>query len=257
MKLLTLLAAFTATVASAQLAPQNNRGVTMGHLHLNVSDIASAKHFWIDVLGATPMKLGDLEGVEMPGAIVFFKQAAPTGPTIGSAVNHLGFSIQTLAPYAARLQAAGVSFEASKNGQQLMIAGPEGLRIELTADPALRVPTAHHHVHYYTAHVPEMQAWYAKTYGAIPGKRGTFVAADIPGANLSFSPVETIPLPTKGRALDHVGFEVKNLEAFCKKLGESGVTFDVPYRKIPALGISVAFFTDPWGVYTELTEGLK
>ena len=30
----------------------------MGHLHLNVPDIAAAKHFWIDVLGATPMKLG-------------------------------------------------------------------------------------------------------------------------------------------------------------------------------------------------------
>jgi hypothetical protein len=30
----------------------------------------------------------------------------------------------------------------------------------------------------------------------------------------------------------------------------------VPYRKVPALGIAIAFFTDPWGTYIELTEGL-
>jgi catechol 2,3-dioxygenase-like lactoylglutathione lyase family enzyme len=255
MKLLAFFALFTA--ASAQLAPPNDKGVTMGHLHLNVSDISSAKRFWVDVLGATPMKPGAIEGVEMPGALVIFKHAVPTGPTIGSAVNHLGFTIKTVAEYTARLQAAGIPFEANKNGNQLMIAGPEGLRIELTADPTLQVQIAHHHVHFSTVQVPEMQAWYAKIFGAIPGKRDRFDAADIPGANLSFSPAATAPAPAKGRALDHVGFEVKNLEAFCRKLEQSGVKFDVPYRKAPALGISYAFFTDPWGAYLELTEGLK
>ena len=32
--------------------------------------------------------------------------------------------------------------------------------------------------------------------------------------NLTFSPAETAPAGTKGRALDHIGFEVDNLEAF-------------------------------------------
>jgi hypothetical protein len=35
------------------------------------------------------------------------------------------------------------------------------------------------------------------------------------------------------------------------------VKFDVTYRKIPALGLSLAFLTDPWGTYIELTEGLN
>jgi hypothetical protein len=34
------------------------------------------------------------------------------------------------------------------------------------------------------------------------------------------------------------------------------VKFDVPYRKIPRLGIAIAFLTDPTGGYIELTEGL-
>ena len=61
---------------------------------------------------------------------------------------------------------------------------------------------------------------------------------------------------TKGRTLDHIGFEVNNLEAFCKQLEAKGVKFDTPYREIPRVGISLAYLTDPSGVYVELTEGL-
>ena len=63
--------------------------------------------------------------------------------------------------------------------------------------------------------------------------------------------------PTKGRALDHIGFEVKDLEAFCKKLEAAGVKLDMPYRNIPALSLSIAFLTDPWGTNIELTEGMN
>ena len=49
---------------------------------------------------------------------------------------------------------------------------------------------------------------------------------------------------------------MKNLEAFIKKLESDGIKFSGPYRQVPALGIAVAFFTDPWGTYIELTEGL-
>jgi len=49
---------------------------------------------------------------------------------------------------------------------------------------------------------------------------------------------------------------VRDLEAFCKKLEASGVKFETPYRKLPQLGLAVAFFTDPWGTRVELTEGL-
>ena len=50
--------------------------------------------------------------------------------------------------------------------------------------------------------------------------------------------------------------EVKDLEAFCKKLEEMGIKLAVAYRKVPALDIAIAFITDPWGTYIELTEGL-
>ncbi len=49
---------------------------------------------------------------------------------------------------------------------------------------------------------------------------------------------------------------MRNLEAFTKKLEAQGIKLAAPYRQVPALGISIAFITDPWGTYIELTEGL-
>jgi hypothetical protein len=92
-------------------------------------------------------------------------------------------------------------------------------------------------------------------FAAVPGKRGDNQAADVPGINLTFSKSPDPTVTTKGRVLDHIGFEVKGLEAYCKKLESQGVKFDRPYGKI-ASGLAIAFLTDPWGTYIELTEGL-
>lgn len=116
-------------------------------------------------------------------------------------------------------------------------------------------PTAKSIVHFYVSEsaIPEMQAWYVKTFGAKAGMRGQFQAADIPGVNLSFAKSDTPTVPTKGRALDHIGFEVKHLEAFCKKLEASGMKLDRPFGKTDT-GVGIAFITDPWGTQIELNE---
>jgi catechol 2,3-dioxygenase-like lactoylglutathione lyase family enzyme len=240
----------------AQLLPPNATGVTMGHLHLNVSDAPASKRFWIDVLGAAPYQRGTLDGASIPGAIVVFKTAKPTGPTVGSVINHVGVTVNSLKTFSAKLTAAGFTVEPGTNPLQAMVNGPDGVRVELTEDPAAKVPVAMHHIHWNTSSAKEIQAWYADQFGATPGMRGKFIAADLPGVNLSFTEVTTAVVPTKGRALDHIGFEIKDLAAFCKALEAKGVKFDIPMRAVPALGISIAFFTDPWGTYIELTEGL-
>jgi hypothetical protein len=86
--------------------------------------------------------------------------------------------------------------------------------------------------------------------------RGSFQAADLPGVNLTYSPSPEAVAGTQGRSLDHIGFEVKGLEAFCKKLEGMGIKLERPYTQVAALGISIAFIRDPWGTYIELTEGL-
>ncbi len=114
-----------------------------------------------------------------------------------------------------------------------------------------------HHIHWAAPDVAAMKAWYVQMFGAKPGMRGAFEAGDLPGVNLTFGAAAgATVVPTKGRALDHIGFEVRNLEQMVKDLEAKGVKFDRPYTKVPALGIAIAFLTDPWGTYIELTEGL-
>jgi catechol 2,3-dioxygenase-like lactoylglutathione lyase family enzyme len=250
-------AAFFAPVVFAQLPAPNSMGVSMGHLHLNSSDPDGQKKFWLEVIGARATKLGPADLYIMPGTLIFVtKKPAKPEPSEGSAVNHVGVKVRDYEGVLDRVKAAGM-VSTKVNETQTMVAGPDGLKVELIKDPSQEAPAMNHHIHFFTEDVTATQNWYAEKFGAVKGKRGRFEAADLPGVNLSFSKSDTKTANTKGRALDHIGFEVRDLEAFTKKLESSGVKMDVPYRKVPSLGIAIAFFTDPWGTYVELTEGLS
>lgn len=58
MKPLLALAAIAAVLgpARAQLAPPNEAGVTMGHVHLNVRDMEVQKKFWMDYFGRSLLR---------------------------------------------------------------------------------------------------------------------------------------------------------------------------------------------------------
>jgi catechol 2,3-dioxygenase-like lactoylglutathione lyase family enzyme len=134
--------------------------------------------------------------------------------------------------------------------------GPDDVKVELVQVPAQTVPIMLHHVHFFHPQNTEMRDWYAKTFGAKPRETPNFAAADLPGVALNFTKSPDPVVGTQGRALDHIGFEVKNLEAFTKKLEGMGIKLERPYTKVPALNIAIAFIKDPWGTYIELTEGL-
>src|SRR5262249_52907023 len=129
--------------------------------------------------------------------------------------------------------------------------------VEFTEDASLKTPIAFHHIHEYAPDQEATRSWYVKTFGAAAGKRGNYPSANVPGGEVDFAKAQQPVAPTKGRSLDHIGFEVKGLEAFCKKLQADGVTFDMAYREIPQLGgLKIAFIVDPIGTRIELTEGL-
>lgn len=267
---------FFLAFAAAQLSRPNTSGVTMGHLHYQVRNVESNKKFWI-ALGGKSTKLGTTEVLKFPDVLVFLSEGPSSGGTEGSVVNHVAFRVQSLA----KVEASG--FKVERNAQYPGVASvftPEGERIELfdetaenltftldngQADPVARrhnekltVPIAAHHIHLYVPEGSELKAkaWYAQMFGGVAGKRWRYEAVDLPGINFNFSASPRALPPIKGRMLDHIGFEIRNLEAFCKKLEANGVKFDVRYTRQPS-GIATAFLTDPWGTYLELTEGLN
>jgi catechol 2,3-dioxygenase-like lactoylglutathione lyase family enzyme len=170
-----------------------------------------------------------------------------------------GFKMITSDSVAATVKVTDDIAAASLTTNIAFALGPEDVKVELVEVKDQQAPIQLHHVHFFGEHNTEMQAWYAKTFGAAvqpaaPGQ--AFVAARLPGVALNFSPSPAPTVGTQGRALDHIGFEIRDLETFTKKLEADGIRLTVSYRTVPALNVAIAFIEDPWGTNIELTEGL-
>jgi catechol 2,3-dioxygenase-like lactoylglutathione lyase family enzyme len=272
-----LLVLAAPTESSAQLTAAKDGPIVYGHHHLNTTNMAAQKKFFVDTLGGKPKTIGtnNTEIIEFPNVLIFFRaNQAPTGGTRGSTANHIGFSVPNLRQMVDKVKANGfqmitnteavgrevkddIAGPLQPGGASIAFAlGPDDVKVEFVEAKQQAIPIQMHHVHFFNPKNTEMRDWYVKTFGAKPRNGGAFPAGDLPGVALNFSPSTDPVVGTQGRALDHIGFEVKDLEAFCKKLEADGVKLAVPYRKVPALGIAIAFFTDPWGTYIEMTEGL-
>ncbi|MCX6624976.1 MAG: VOC family protein [Acidobacteria bacterium] len=242
----------------AQLAPPNQAGVSMGHLHMISPDPEAQKTAWIDVAGGKLVKVGPLDFALFPGVAVGFRKGDSSGGTDGSAVDHVGFLVRDLAAMKARVLNGKLAIvRENAETRQFFAMFPAGVKVEFSEDRGLDVPIRFHHIHFASQHVDEMRAWYARTFQAVPGMRSRFKAADLPGANLSWNPADKAVLPTKGRTMDHIGFEVTDIKAFSKGLEAAGMKLDMPVTERPDLGLSIAFLTDAWGARIELTEGLN
>ena len=134
----------------AELQPNENfqvplpPGTRIGHVHVHVSDLDAAMHFYRDLIGfaeqfqARQIQRGD---VTLPGYvphIVAFNtwngRGAPQAPPGASGLRHFEIQFPSAADLAAarsRLEAAGT--EVSETGTGIFTADPAGNRIELTS----------------------------------------------------------------------------------------------------------------------------
>ena len=271
--ILTVL--WTSAASWAQLYAPNDAGVSLGQWYTLVPDVEAAKKFWA-VLGGSPIQVDGIAVMKFPGVLVFVAKGTPTGGSVGTGVNHVGFGVPNVLNTVAKLEAAGYKVNrvsnSPLNGQHVsQLTNPEGVEVELTeeagVDPYPRIADGltieSNHIHFSFGPVTEsgrkeMQEWYVRAFGAKPRPLGRELTGDIPGVKfMRFGfPSETL-VPTKGRAVDHIGFEIKNLQAFCEKLAASGVKLDEGYSKSRHKSFASASLTDPWGTSIELTEGLN
>ncbi len=257
----TIAATATATFAQPVAFPPNAMGVNMGHWHLNSKDPAVNKKFFV-TLGGRVIKRGDNEVVLFPGVVIFLTRGqpgtAPTGGTAGTVVNHVGFVVQNVQESLAKWKAAGIQVEPSASGRldQAYIDTPDGLRIEILEDKNQPWPIRNEHIHFSAteSEIPKMQAWYAKEFGGHAWTRNNAPVVELPGVQLRFAKADKAQLPTAGHTLDHIGFDVKNLDAFLKRLQADGVKIERPINKNAQTGAALAFVSDPWGTMIALND---
>ena len=220
-----------------------------------VRDPAAHKKLWVDILGAEVAKAGSLELLKLPGIFLIVGKGEPAEGSEGSTLDHFAFRVKELAAIRAKLVAASIPLTRD-DAMEIVAIFPDKVKVEFYPAPALSVPVEHFHVHFYAADIDALRAWYVKHFGAAMPTPTNANATGVPGISYSFRKTDKPQAATKGRSLDHIGFEVKDLEAFCKKLAADGVTFESPFRDVPSLGLKIAFLIDPAGTRIELTEGL-
>ena len=68
-------------------------------------------------------------------------------------------------------------------------------------------------------------------FGGQKTTRNDAPVVDVPGVQLRFNAADQLQAPTRHRALDHFGFDVKDHAAFVKRLEGMGIKLDQPVGK--------------------------
>ena len=260
---LLLASTLTAGTAAAQSAPFNQVGVTMGHWHIASKDVEANKKLFLAMGGKLYMPGGN-PLIMFPGLFINLNLGTEKGDgaTVGSVVNHVGFIVDNVQRRVAQWKAAGVTVlpggalpAGGTRQDQAYVVTPDGVRMEILEDKTQSMPIRNEHIHLSLteSEVPKAQAWYAKTFGGKAGTRNDAPIVDLPGVQLRFAKADTKQAPTRGRVLDHIGFDVKDHAAFVKKLEAEGIKLDEPVRKSPT-GSTITYITDPWGTRIEIVQ---
>ena len=223
------------------------------HVHLNATDPAEAARWYAENLGGEAQKLGIFSTTKFDNVIVIFFKAKPGfAGSVGSVVDHIGFSYPDIAAKLKELAAAKVEIVSGVEQEgpikYAFVRDPWGTLIELVEDPQIE---GFHHVHLAATDPAKTLDWYASAFG---GERGRF-AGLIPGIRygdvwLLAKKVDQTPAPTLGRSIDHISWSFADLDESAAELMAKGVKFN---SKPVTFGTSrIAFVTDPTGVRIEL-----
>jgi catechol 2,3-dioxygenase-like lactoylglutathione lyase family enzyme len=255
----------TAASAAAQPAPVNQAGVTMGHWHIASKDVEANKKLFVAMGGKLYMP-GGQPLIMFPGLYInlILGNEKGEGGTVGSVVNHVGFIVDNVQQRVAQWKAAGVTVlpggalpTGGNRLDQAYVETPDGVRMEILEDKTQTVPIRNEHIHLAVpaAEIPKAVAWYAKTFGGQTATRNNAPVVNLPGVQLRFNAADTKQAPTRGRVLDHFGFDTNDHAAFVKRLEAEGIKLDQPVGK-GATGNTITYITDPWGTRIEIVHRL-
>jgi len=248
-----------------QLAPVNEMGLSIGHMHIYPADREKEAKAWLALGGQLENNLSNNIPIGFPGIIVLIGNPRPDNlGSDGSVIDHVAFRVPDLQVSLTRWKGVqtwwkngtwGLKVESGSKTGQAFVTTPGGIKVEVLEDKALKVPAVFDHVHYFIdeSRLQAMEDYYVKMFGAKPvkGETGSF---NIPGGKLLFSKSASAPAPTTGRTLDHVGFNMLNadvLSAFAKTLEQRGAKFQRPYES-SSMGM-IRLVTD-FGTSIEITK---
>jgi catechol 2,3-dioxygenase-like lactoylglutathione lyase family enzyme len=231
---------FIGDVSAGIRAGQSVETLPYDHIHLNVPDL---------MYGTT--------------RFMFLQSKEAQLPSMGGAVDHVGFSFPDLEAKVKELEAAGVKFEGPVRDlpgifRIVFAVDPWGTRLELVQDPDL---LGLHHLHLRAPDPEDTFKWLIANFG---GERAP-LKGKIDGIRYAAPTFSTVWIlvqkgeaaPSRGRAIDHIGWRVKDLNAKVAELKARAVTMETEPRPLPLPNkttIYFAYVSGPSGARIELVQ---
>ncbi|MEX0964572.1 MAG: VOC family protein [Pseudohongiellaceae bacterium] len=231
------------------------------HIHLAASSAQEAVNWYVKHFGGEAARFLRSTDTSLPIdrvmygdiAVIFFERDPGAG-SVGSGVDHFGFSMPNVADVV-----AGVVEDGGKqlgelrefSGMQIgFVEDPWGTKIEIIDDPELR---GMHHLHLSSPDPTGTLAWYGENFGGEPEQwKGALPALNYGDILLLVSQARGEVAPTQGRSFDHLGWKFTDLTATEAELKANGVEFSMDPREFRT--IRIAFADGPDGVRIELVE---
>ena len=230
--------------------------LTFDQVHLGVPDPEAAARWYVERLGAAPGDNADRVWFG-DARVIFLKNDAPA-PSRGAAIDHFALSSADVQAEATALARAGVTVVEPVSarpglGRFALVEDPWGASIQLVEEPG---SPRFHHVHLRVPDPETTRRWYVDRFGGEPAQHKGVLDGIKYGRVWIF--LDGGPsVPSRGHAIDHIGWRMPDLTAKAAELKAKGLTFTVEPKPGPAGAYSpvlMSFAEDPWGVKIELLQ---
>jgi catechol 2,3-dioxygenase-like lactoylglutathione lyase family enzyme len=217
------------------------RAADYHHVHLAVASPTLAVQWYSEHMECRLID-GRTDAVDCGNIAITFGALATVGGSPGTGVDHISFSFPDLTAKMAELERAGVGgrgvrLQRFDDGSTLsdipglfthgFVFDPWGTRIELVED--VDYP-GFHHIHLSAADPDASLRWYQDVLGGERARLGEQIEGllfDNAWLLVSAHP-EGTPASTDGRAIDHIGFMVSDLDEAAVGMRARGVDFQGP-----------------------------
>jgi catechol 2,3-dioxygenase-like lactoylglutathione lyase family enzyme len=232
------------------------------HMHLTAPKAEEAAEWYIKHMECQAVP-GRPERAKCGTTWFLFAAGTPNGSSVGTGVNHIGFSFNNLEAKLKSLEAAGIKSEGPVRDvpnlfKLAFISDPWGTRIELVEHPEY---LGFHHVHLASTDPAKTLAWYNSIFGGKVTKLKDRLDAVLFGTVWLMAIPSKEPLaPTQKRPIDHIGFSFPDLEAAAAEIKGKGVVFETEPRPLTPpspSSVKISFVPGPDSVRIEVVEPPK
>ena len=231
------------------------------HMHFSAPDTKAAAAWYTEHMGCEDF---GREGACQIGStqMIWFGDRPDAAPSVGTGVDHIGFSFPDLEAKVAEWQAAGLELENPNQPireveglfKLAFLTDPWGTRIEAVEDAEW---PAFHHIHLASADPDAAIDWYERIFGGERDSLKGMIAGLRYGGVWLLARQADAPAGTRGTAIDHLGFAFANLEAAAADIRAQGVEFTMeprPYTNPLGQEMQISFVMGPDDVFIEIVQ---